>query len=242
MNPKLGSIKDVNDGRDHIYKLVVQPVSIPQKKDYEEKMSKVKDQGRRSACVAFASCAIKEFQEGIQNLSEEFIYNQIKQPNGGAYPRDAMKLLTKKGVCHGSFLPYQNIDDAFEPKFDPKLHKDAFIDASFYKAQGYARIFTLKELLLSLTVNGPCLLAVNWHQSWFKPKDSLDGYPLINSTDGDSIGGHAVTACGFDQKAKVIKIRNSWNEKWGKKGYAYLSFDVIDKNLNDCWATYDVRA
>src|SRR5437763_15924 len=95
----LGAIKDREDSRDHLYGQVVSPIAVPDVVDYEPKMSPVKDQGQRGACVAFATCAVKEYQEKLPDLSEEFVYDQIRQPGGGSMPREAMKLLVKAGVC-----------------------------------------------------------------------------------------------------------------------------------------------
>jgi C1A family cysteine protease len=49
-----------------------------------------------------------------------------------------------------------------------------------------------------------------------------------------TLGGHAVLAVGYDDKAKRFTVRNSWGPGWGIKGYftipyAYLaSRDLAD--------------
>jgi C1A family cysteine protease len=42
--------------------------------------------------------------------------------------------------------------------------------------------------------------------------------PLPNET---AIGGHAILAVGYDEKRKVLIVRNSWGSEWGDKGYFY---------------------
>jgi C1A family cysteine protease len=48
------------------------------------------------------------------------------------------------------------------------------------------------------------------------------------------VGGHAVCAVGYDDKAKRILVRNSWGPKWGQGGYFTMPYDyVADRNLSD---------
>ena len=38
---------------------------------------------------------------------------------------------------------------------------------------------------------------------------------------------------GFNNTTKMFKVRNSWSNKWGDKGYCYFPYDYI-KNPNLC--------
>ncbi|MBK5273473.1 MAG: hypothetical protein JJE30_00260 [Desulfuromonadales bacterium] len=49
-----------------------------------------------------------------------------------------------------------------------------------------------------------------------------------------ALGGHAVMAVGYDDKAKRFTVRNSWGPDWGKKGYFTMPYDYLaDRNLSD---------
>jgi len=49
-----------------------------------------------------------------------------------------------------------------------------------------------------------------------------------------SIGGHAVVAVGYDDKAKRFTVRNSWGADWGINGYFTMPYDyLLDENLAD---------
>lgn len=241
--PTLGSIKDLRDDRDHLYGVVVKPVPVPDSIDYEARMSPAKDQGERSACVAFATCGVKEYQRTGSDLSEEFIYDQVKQPGGGAMPRDAMKLLVKSGVCHEQVMPYDTtVTDNNEQPFEPSKHTTAFTDATPFKAKGYARIQTIDDLYLALTQTGPCLVAVNWLSGWFDPKTTLNGYPLLKQRQGTIAGGHALCACGYDKTKGIVKLKNSWSTTWGNQGYCYIDVKALGKHLTDSWSSYDLAA
>ncbi len=48
------------------------------------------------------------------------------------------------------------------------------------------------------------------------------------------LGGHAVTAVGYDQSKKRFLVRNSWGTAWGLKGYFWMPFEYLtDRNLSD---------
>jgi C1A family cysteine protease len=237
----LGALRDAPDNRDHLYGQVVAPVVVPDAVDYEPQMSPVKDQAQRGACVAFATCGVKEYQEKLPDLSEEFVYDQVRQPGGGAMPRDAMKLLVKQGVCQESLCPYKpKTSDKTVKKFTPTAAQTT--DAATHKAKAYARILTIDELYQSLAQNGPCLVAVDWLSSWFQPNDSLDGYPLLKPDNSGIAGGHALCACGYDKIKGVVKLKNSWSATWGKGGFCYITVAALGQHLADSWSTYDAPA
>ncbi len=127
VHPRLGALKDPVDVRDFAIRKLIKPVTLPSVVDYEKDMGALRDQGRRGACVAFASCAVKEYQEQRQrkgrqkyDMSEEFVYRQVMQAGGGAYPRDAFKAMADAGVPREIYMAYDNSagDDAKLP-FNP---------------------------------------------------------------------------------------------------------------------------
>ena len=244
----LGALKDKADKRDFLMKEVLRFVDLPPVVDYETRYPLVRDQASRGACVAFASCAVKEYQELMQrrfkgtfDFSEEWLYELIREPGGGAYPRNAFKMLQDKGVPREKFMPYQPSRSDDEPRnFKPS--KSAIYNASFYKASGYARLTTIEGMMQSLYSNGPFMLGVMWLDGWFRPEEKIDGYPVLRPKQGRVAGGHAICAVGYDLTKKLIKFRNSWSKEWGKGGYAYFSFDAINDNLTDSWASFDVQA
>lgn len=250
VHPKLGAIKDPEDSRDFAFKAILKaPIKTPDVVDYESKMTPIKNQGNRGACVAFSTDAVKEYQEGKQrsfksvyDFSEEWVYDQIMVPGGGAYIRDAFKVLQESGVCREKYMPYdysKSDDDA--RTFTPT--KSAIYNAKFYKARTFARLTSLEQMIESLVINGPFVIGVNWLNDWFNPKTiSSDGYPVLKPGTSGSAGGHAIAVVGYDRPRNVLKFKNSWGDGWGKKGYAFFHFDVVKSNLLDAWATIDITA
>lgn len=253
MSHALGYLPDKKDPRDHLYGSTFHAISTPPMVDYTPEMTEVKSQGAKGACVAFAVCAIKEWQEYIQrgktekwDFSEEFIYDHVQvYPGGGSYPREALKVLMNVGVPLESQFPYTGGSDKYKLEPPVKNTKDQdsmhmFGAARRFRASGYVRLRNLEEVMQSLAVNGPCFLGVRWLSGWYDADETWGGMPLLKAYDGSVSGGHAVTIVGYNRRARLLKIRNQWGASWGGGGYAYMTFEAFDQCAVDTWALYDV--
>lgn len=249
IHPRLGALRDSVDTRDFEIRKVIRPVKLPPIVDYEKDMGPVKDQLSRGACVSFAANAVKEYQErrqrkrrGYYDFSEEWLYRQIMVAGGGAYPRDAFKVMASSGVPRENHMPY--VPDASDDErlpFEPS--KGAIRNAQYYKTASYARLTSLEEMKQSLAINGPFLIGVDWLDGWFSPRgENYQGYPILQPGMGSDVGGHAAAIVGYNDLNQLMKFKNSWSERWGKGGYAYFHYNAIRANLWDAWATLDVTS
>jgi C1A family cysteine protease len=62
--------------------------------------------------------------------------------------------------------------------------------------------------------------------------------------EGESIiGAHAVLVVGYDDAKRLLIVRNSWGDKWGRGGYFYMPYDYASNpNLVwDCWVMYKME-
>jgi len=240
----LGCKKDPRDLRDIPMSLVLPPITIPKGVDYTSKMSPVRDQKNEGTCVAFASVVgVKEYEDRKEykktiELSPRYLYSQCKQIDDipdeeGTYPRVAMKVLLKYGVCPESFWPYR--------PYQTNDHKPgADKNAKTYRIQAYARLKSVTEMKRSLVINGPFLAGVEVYDCWFTPKAQKTGLILMPKPDDELQGGHAICVVGYDDSRKLFKFKNSWSKKWADKGYGYLPYDYITKYCQDAWSATDL--
>jgi len=103
--------------------------------------------------------------------------------------------------------------------------------AKILKREGYISSYnwawdieTIKQTLLT---KGPMVVGTVWTHDMFFPNEKN----IITAT-GEHMGGHAYLLDGINIKKKLIRIKNSWGREWGKKGFAYISFDDMAKLIS----------
>lgn len=100
----------------------------------------------------------------------------------------------------------------FQVKTYPKEEKS--------KTQEYIKYLIHKHSLL--------LCGFDIVDSWYSC--SNEKYEIEHR--GESLGGHCVLGCGYDQKG--FYIQNSWGKKWGSKGFAVIPWNVFQKEFVYC--------
>lgn len=101
---------------------------------------------------------------------------------------------------------------------------------------GYNWAWDVNTTVNALLTLGPVVVGTWWLRNMFYPNE----FGII-SASGDKLGGHAYLLDGVNVEKKLIRIKNSWGREWGKNGFAYISFDDMDKLIRDsgevCLAT-----
>ncbi len=92
----------------------------------------------------------------------------------------------------------------------------------------YRWAFGLQDMTDTIGNYGPVVIAVNWYEGFYTPDDQ--GY--IHRT-GKRVGGHAILANGVNVKKKHIRLHNSWGRSWGVNGECFISFDDMERLLNE---------
>ena len=57
--------------------------------------------------------------------------------------------------------------------------------------------------------------------------------PVIECRKGDDDGGHAFAIVGYTDKGFIV--HNSWGTRWGRGGFAILTYSDWRQNAMDCW-------
>lgn len=235
-----GWVPDVVDQRDYLYRLVKPVVRLPKKVDLRSCCSSVENQGSLGSCTANALAGNIEYLDNkadflYSDVSRLFIYYNERvledtvDYDSGASLRNGIKTLCKKGYCWESSWPY--LIDLFSKK--PPLR--CYREAKSHCIQSYHRIMVLSEMLTCLADGFPFVFGFAVYESFETQRVAKTGVVAMPKKDERLLGGHAVMAVGYDQKARRFLVRNSWGKGWGQAGYFTMPFEYLEKLAQDFW-------
>lgn len=240
----LGWRPDTPDHRD-LVSTVRRLRVLPDEADLTDKMPPVYDQDDLGACTANAIGAAVQYQqmrqgspEGANTPSRLFIYYGEREIEGtisydaGAMIRDGMKVVKNLGAPPETDWPYDI------KKFRQKPPAQAYADALNYQTLKYARVYRTSYYLRShIAVGRPIIFGFTVYESFW---NSAGNYPYVCAmpSPGEGVdGGHATLVVGYKHHATmgiIYKIRNSWGDTWGDRGYFYMpEAYLLDRGLSD---------
>lgn len=246
---KLGWLPDLPDFRDYIFEGKTELAALPPLVDLRPNDVPIYDQGQLSSCTGNAIAGMFQFVNK-KDAGKDFIPSRLfiyygerdiqgtTNKDSGAYIRDGMKVIAKQGVCNESTWPY----DVAKVKIKPT--KTAFTEALNHQAITYMRINdTLNSMRQCLADGYPFVFGFTMYDSFHTDETTKTGMVKMPSKKDKCLGGHAVTAVGYDDTRKVMIVRNSWGTWWGDKGYFYMPYDYMrDGNLaTDFWTLRKVE-
>ena len=107
-------------------------------------------------------------------------------------------------------------------------------DASKRKITEYSFLTTINEMLEVLMSKKPVLIGMDIY-SEFLTVDKSNPILSMPTSISYPLGGHAVTALGYDLTKQLILIKNSFGNEWGDNGYGWISFDYINQESFEKW-------
>lgn len=222
--------------------------------DLRDKQSSVKNQGREGSCVGHAGCSVyeyyalhhqlsphKEALDEFDEASERMLYFLARREQGwqeidsGAFIRDAARVMATHGICRESSWPYRAGDYRAKPT------PQALIEASRFKALGYVRLHSIRDMQASLTQGHPFMLGFTVFGSLDHHSVGITGQVLHPKPHEAPSGGHAVAAVGYnndrmvDGRRGAFLVKNSWGPTYGDRGYLWLSYEYVERYADDFW-------
>jgi hypothetical protein len=218
--------------------------------DLRKLFGSVYDQGRLGSCTANAISGAYHYYLNFRGAkvvidpSRLFIYFNERVLEGtvnqdsGATLTDGMKTLRSKGACPESMWPYVIADFAKKPPMT------AFRNARKFRCADFAPVSVSSMSFKTALDNGhPVVFGFNVYESFESEELATSGFMRIPKDTEKLLGGHAVVACGYDDKKEAngvtgyMLIRNSWGPDWGLSGYFWMPYKFIDngKDCADCW-------
>jgi len=191
-----------------------------------------RSQGQRPTCLAFAAsdCHGHAIRDEFSELSVEYaFYHAVermaaKDRSTGVNFGAISTALGVDGQPEEDVWPYiPNLgpDDDWSPPMNPG-------DIFHGKLDRISR--DLGSVRDALEERIPVLLIMDVSRSFFRP---AAGHVISAASTERAEGIHAVIAVGYGYLDKDVSylVRNSWGEKWGSNGYAWLHEDYLEPRL-----------
>ena len=146
--------------------------------------------------------------------------------------------LWKKTREHRTIDPVPIYDEAkrIDGNSEPGTYLDSVVHAAktlgLISIDARARALrTRNDVKFALREFEVCLLGMKITQGW----NNVDARTGFIGPDPQSLGGHAVTACWYDDSpgssAPGIGIENSWGLSWGVRGFGRMTWEQFDKQF-----------
>lgn len=207
---------------------------LPQRVDLRPYFSPIRNQSKFGTCVAFAAAGLREYYIGkyteakgsdITYLSPLYIYYP-SGPDDGMTFYSAFDIMLRKGVPPESERPYDPNRSNTEQFYAPitELQRK---NAAPYKINNFRYIsrYRMVDDIKQAVANGdPVMVGIEVYPNF----DSTPRTGIIPAVgERKSRGGHALVVVGYDEENQWFIMRNSWGERFGDKGYAYMKYDIL---------------
>jgi len=219
--------------------------TLPERVNLQRWCSPVENQRQLNSCTANAAVGaleILERKQGIPqaDLSRLFVYYNTRVLDGnvdsdmGAYISNAMKAIKANGACLESMWRY-DVGKVFS-----KPNDGCYRDGMHRQAMEYARVSQGLGVRTALADGLPVVFGMMLRESFHRAAAGKGLVPM--PADGElAIGGHAMLIVGYDSKARIYLVRNSWGEQWGDRGYCRIPFAMVDDPTMS-WDFWTVRS
>lgn len=196
--------------------------------DLSSHLPRVWDQGEAGSCTAQSLAAVIG---GCYKAdpSRLFLYfcgravgDQPTYEDTGCSLADAIKGVQLYGYCDEKVFPYSDKKIAVYP---PYL---AFKTAVRRKFPFESVRLREEDIIACLSEGFPIVLGIAVYPSMFDKKVIATGnVPTPDPKHEKLVGGHAITAVGYDLTQSKVLVRNSWGPDWGQKGYGWFDFAYL---------------
>jgi hypothetical protein len=202
------------------------------------------DQGRTNACVAWSEAyTLAGWESNYQQhigapFAPYYVYNQINGGrDAGASIGSGLSLMQNQGVAEAAFWAPALYDWKTQPtdaeRANAALHKFGSYQLLFSGAnQGTAAQAALQT---SLASNTPVEIGIPVFGAFFNLNSTNQVMTAAMAASSGYAGRHAIVALGYD--ATGVRIENSWGRGWGANGFATLSWDFVNKYVDEAYGS-----
>jgi C1A family cysteine protease len=193
----------------------------------------VRHQGRRQSCLAFAtSTAHEHLSRHSEALSVEYLYFHAVARTAGGNPDAGSTMDAAAAALSEEGQPFEAAW-AYEPaQLYPPIWSPPVRVGTLHRATMSIRAPAIDEICDMLDAGSTVVFGLVITDAFWTP----DAAGIVPTRDPDiERGGHAVLAVGHGQDEnddRLVLIRNSWGERWGLGGHAWLAERYLARQLH----------
>jgi len=201
--------------------------------DLRSDFGPVRDQGSRPTCLAFAATdSHAARRSGWQLLSCEFAFYHA-QKRSGSSPLQGAQLPSMLDALRNDGQPVeQGWPYLLDSPQDASTWQPPSDFGELYGRDSVNLTPHIDALVQSMNQGNAAIVLLRLSKTFFMP----DSQALVHPAPGEVANAsqrHAVIAVGHGthDTERVILVRNSWGQRWGANGHAWLSETFLNSRL-----------
>jgi len=211
---------------------------LPRMVDLRGHCTPVEDQGQTNSCVANAIVGALELHQRkaglpLTDLSRLFLYYNARslakaeEQDCGSFIHHGMAAVLAFGCCEERMWPFEKAMVTARPT-------DAcFQNAGKYEAVQFARTRGGQNALGVLAQGLPIAFGIVLPNECYQAAAQSAIIPDPQTLPQQSPpSGHAMLIVGYDLAEKLYIVRNSWGAGYGKDGYIFIPFEVMERHAH----------
>lgn len=213
------------------------PVSV----DLSSRMPPVGSQGKAPSCTAWATAyaARSYYTNTLEN-------RDIRKPANLPSPNYVFYLSRKAACDQGSQIglavevlkkgALSLADYPYTDKCQEPASRDIVERATDFRVRGMTKVDTRypDDIKGQLAKLNPVMISFKLSTVFMDLRKQVFTEREVPPNDKNA-GGHAMTIVGYDDRRQAFRVMNSWSTRWGDRGFAWMSYDVLPTRLKGAW-------
>jgi fibronectin type 3 domain-containing protein len=244
----MGFVSEPPELSQSIPSFVHHSMSLPPSVDNSEQFPLPLDQGTQNSSSAFSVALSKTgLEKKLQNakglewsftkkkkidyskiFSPAFIYNSLnRSSDSGISIIESLLFINQYGITTWDQFPYSPINYLIKP------NEKILQSAQTYQGTDFSKISCtdIPSIKTAIYFGYPVVSGILLYSSFLDLQTDTYTY----KENDTFIGAHSLTIVGYNDSKRAFKVLNTWSDKWGNKGYAYIDYQWFSKT---CRAAY----